>query len=38
MYKSLKVKIDTWKKLKQLALDKDTTIAGLIEEFVSEKM
>lgn len=32
MYKSIKVPIELWKKLKQMALDKDISIAKVIEE------
>ena len=35
MYKSIKVSVDTWKKLKQLALDNNTTIAKVIEKAIS---
>ena len=34
MYKSIKVPVALWKKLKQLALDKDTSIAKIIEEAI----
>jgi|LGOV01.1.fsa_nt_gb predicted DNA-binding ribbon-helix-helix protein len=34
MYKSIKVPVALWRKLKQLALDKDTTIAKVIEESI----
>ena len=36
MYKSIKVSVELWKKLKQMALDKDTSIAKVIEEAISE--
>ena len=37
MYKSIKVPIALWKKLKQMALDKDTSIAKTIDGLINDK-
>ena len=35
MYKSIKVSKELWKKLKELALQEETTIAKIIEKAIS---